>query len=137
VLRAPKSNNFIKTTMSSRPSQNQLLVAGALAAATAVSMICWYIASSSSTKTIKSLDDDDRVDESRELEGKSVDDTATSNIQTAAKKKKKKSKSKGSSANSTEGDAAAVPDEKLIHSQIEALDKKGKDFFKDKKVCFA
>ena len=141
--------------MASSKSKQALVVAGVAATAVVGLLVYSTWKSKAVAKTPKKLDDDEDdddlifVDPSTPMEEgattKSVDVPTNANksvdfVDTASDSTPRKSnetggpKPKKSSAKSpTKGSGGAV-DEKQIHTQIEALDKKGKAFFKNKQV---
>ena len=139
-----------------KSKQTQLVVAGVAATAVVGLLVYSTLKSKASAKAPKKLDDDDDdddlvfVDASTPMEEgasattKSVDVPAKSVefVDTASDATPRKSnetggpKPKKSSVKSPAKGSGTV-DEKQIHTQIEALDKKGKAFFKNKQVrCF-
>lgn len=102
--------------MSTR-NNNQVLIAGLMAAASA-SLLLWYISTQNQpTKSVASG------------KGRSIDTTPTTKITATTAEDAPKAETK------TEEKTIAQPtDDKSLHSQIEELDKKGKVLFKNKQV---
>jgi hypothetical protein len=127
IMSPPSSQTGQLPAASTGGRQSQWIILGAVAAAATVSFLCWYLASSStskstSTSTSKKAD----LSEGKTLdEGSATSDNTRSNTSGASKRKKKKAK---------KGQSEGVTDEKALHSQIEEYDKQGKAFFKDKQV---
>eukprot|EP00529_Nitzschia_sp_RCC80_P015332 CAMPEP_0113523178 /NCGR_PEP_ID=MMETSP0014_2-20120614/45572_1 /TAXON_ID=2857 /ORGANISM="Nitzschia sp." /LENGTH=682 /DNA_ID=CAMNT_0000421261 /DNA_START=195 /DNA_END=2243 /DNA_ORIENTATION=- /assembly_acc=CAM_ASM_000159 len=139
--------------------QTQLVVAGVAATAVVGLLVYSTLKSKAVAKAPKKLDDDDDdddlifVDPSAPMEEggttKSVDVSATANksvdfVDTASDSTPRKSNETGgpkpkkkSSVKSSSTKASGAVDEKQIHTQIEALDKKGKAFFKNKQFAEA
>ena len=131
-------------SLSLKSKQTQLVVAG-IAATAVVGLLVYSRLSSKSvatTKKPKKLDDDDDdllfVDPRAPVEGstgKGGGNKAVDYVDTASDATPRKSnESGGPKPKKAVKSSPTASDEKQIHTTIEALDKKGKTFFKNKQV---